>query len=1162
MGTTKDALENGDNPVLAFVIAIEGYTNLITTWPDTSAVVTAWAATSYSACIGGLETPREIAQTVSPFRPSIESDSCTFVIHSGENDAFGQAVFATDKTGGALTRLDASVDANDTTIATGSGDFAASGAAFIGTERFTYGSVSNGDFTVTSRGTPVPFAINGGSTFGREHRISQVAGGVTQRPYVSDFPRSWVGKWVGCWAHRVVDGVLDTKAQAQLIFSGKIADIRDGIASGQDVTVLDCTDTREAIKSAVLLGDQFSCVPQEGVRLTSGVDSIRFRMFSTDYTTTVYDDEELVVGTTVYGATHISAGYNTTAAVIQGIVHFLDDAMNAADLANDWHVRKYPDAAGNGPFVQFEASTTTNAVTARLRISGSPKIMGMLGFDIEQPTGSDDGTAWGKNAPLYEAHDSAGSAGTRTPFVRARFREAYSLATPLLGEDQTTLMDEPSGTWINQQADLPKPWADFAGTPDTSSGSWGFLIWTDRALLAKWTSDTVFTLWASADLDAIFGFNPESLGTEAGASPRTNNAFIRKGGAIPRYKQAILIRNDLEYIVSRIFASTGASAYNHATYDAFDYQLSADGGIPWDLLGDNFLNTLAHLNGMSSTATMTLLLEKPTKLEDVLLPELALRNAHLVMKDGGLVFGTPSLPSAGATTHTLTSSHKAAEPGSVASDWPDYERSRNTVITHLKIKYNRYGISNDYRNVVEVNNEQSKSDYGTSEPITIEARNSIDIGDGAGDVVSELINSLAADALAFYGKPLPITSRSIAHTKWFITPGLDSVAVTDSFLRTALDGTRGISAVTGWVTGMSQDWSTMRGTIQVVLLEEGQSNRVIYSPVMHLDSDAVGTDYGYDHANSRIYVEQHSFSLSSEDTDINNAEAGDLYTLVERSCADPSTPVTFDVEVDSVTPGSDYFTLTAQLPASNSLTGKEWYVISQNYGSAQSSQQADAYQGDNADGYIVDTVRNREWVSQAPETSTITAAVQTTRHEFPATDGTYWAEGEPVHPAIHRNLINTVNNLIGYRTAPQMAQMFDDSNGLFSTSETDFVLAAWPIKYYIGRGRFDALKRVLNVGVTLQQVTSGTATCRVTTSAFLPAGATDAGQVTTLTFIPPYNQATFTTTSTSIDNVTPTTMDVVPGPSHEYTWITVELKASANTSRYFGLHQLLLGPLA
>ena len=629
---------------------------------------------------------------------------------------------------------------------------------------------------------------------------------------------------------------------------------------------------------------------------------------------------------------------------------------------------------------------------------------------------------------------------------------------------------------------------------------------------------------------------------------------MREGFPVPRYKQVILLQNDLDYIIPRIFASTGASGYNHATYDVWAHQLAAR--IPWDLLGDDFLNTLQHLSQMSESSTMTLLLEQPTKFEDVLLPELTLRGAHMVIKaGGGIMFATPSQPSSGTAEHTITASHKAAAPGDAATDWSEYERSRNTIITNIKVEYNRR-LDGEYSADLEIVNKQAKTDHDTDAVLTIKARNSMGITVALGDSIRQLVDNLASDILLYWSRPLPVMSRSVSATKWFMTPG-DTVLVSDNMIRDPATGQRGITLVPGWVVGMKWNWRTMRGDVQVILHGEESGRRVIYSPVAFVDENE-GTN-GYTHASRYIHLVAHEFSLSSEDKDLEHFEVDDEIRIIEKSPSTPASPSSFDRVIEAVDEANNRITLTVALPSSTSLNGSSWYIVSRDRNTAQATQQTDAYLGDDVDGKIQDSVRNRVWVSQPAETGSVTAAFNQDRHEFPPTDGEWHDDGQPLHPAIHRAQIQTANSLIAYRTAVQLPQPVSTDEEAGTESAT-YRVVQFPLRLYIGRGRFTALKRRLDVGPIMQQIISGTGTVRVTSSAFAPSLSGNLGAMSA-TFFGPFFQYTFTNTSTSIAHVAEQLMTLAVSPGN-FTWLTVELKTSANEAKFFGFHTFALGPPA
>jgi hypothetical protein len=64
-----------------------------------------------------------------------------------------------------------------------------------------------------------------------------------------------------------------------------------------------------------------------------------------------------------------------------------------------------------------------------------------------------------------------------------------------------------------------------------------------------------------------------------------------------------------------------------------------------------------------------------------------------------------------------------------------------------------------------------------------------------------------------------------------------------------------------------------------------------------------------------------------------------------------------------------------------------------------------------------------------------------------------------------------------------------------------------------------------------------------------------------MTFDGPKSQTVWTNASTSWANVAADTLQLWPRPGREWTWITVEIKTTANTCNLHGFHEWWLGPL-
>jgi hypothetical protein len=611
---------------------------------------------------------------------------------------------------------------------------------------------------------------------------------------------------------------------------------------------------------------------------------------------------------------------------------------------------------------------------------------------------------------------------------------------------------------------------------------------------------------------------------------------------------------NMEDWLIKTFASTGTDGYNHATWDKYDAQLGL--AIPWDLLGDTFVNTAT---AMADGKDFRIFIEKPTVFTELLLPELTLRNAHLVMRDGKLLFSRPTVIDAASATHTITTSHRAAASvEAAATDFPRYHRSKSTIVNVAKIEYDR-DLQGNYHRVIEISNRQSQTDFGTPQPVTIKTRG-VRLRRGTTDEdARQLTSDLAGDMLAFHSKPMVVVARSLSADKWFATPG-DSVSLTDNWVRSTTDGTRGITAEPGWITRIVQNWQTGIGEVEIALHGEDQGRRTTYCPAGKIDT-ALGADNGYTNTaggGPYIFLEANNCSLSSEADDITHFDVNDVIDIVAISPAVPGSPTKWQRTVSAKNEGAQRLTIDSDLssPAwDNTLT---YYVYSAIRSSAQATQATHAYIGDDADGNILDTARNNIYITQPFETEAFTAAVTTERVEWPPTDGQWANEGEACHPAMHRNAVYYANNLISRRTAPQSPWVFVSPS---TTTSASYVCAVLPYKMYVGRGEFTSKIRKLNIGPIMQQTTSGTGKVRVTSSAQRPTSTTAVGAAMVMSFAGPKYQQEWSNTSTSYANVAATAMPLVPAGGREYTWITVEVNTTANTSTLYGFHEWWLGAL-
>jgi hypothetical protein len=276
MGTTLTALQSDEGVTTQWVLAIEGFEYLLTDG-DTAAAATAWAATEWTQALPGLHVLGGYEQKLKPWDPAFNVSQMSFgVLPTGTADAddiVGRLAFGSGA--GTMTFLAGEIDCFEATIpATSTAQFGASGTIHIGTEQIPYSSrdttLGASSFTASDRGKFAPFkaASESNQRFARAHRVPAIGDGHKIPSRIVSQQRTWPGRWVGLWIHRVVGGVLDTRAQAQLVWAGRIMEVRDDDQTG--MTVFDCDDVKGALRDTILLADQWTARVKEGVYLRAG----------------------------------------------------------------------------------------------------------------------------------------------------------------------------------------------------------------------------------------------------------------------------------------------------------------------------------------------------------------------------------------------------------------------------------------------------------------------------------------------------------------------------------------------------------------------------------------------------------------------------------------------------------------------------------------------------------------------------------------------------------------------------------------------------------------------------------------------------------------------------------------------------------------------------
>src|SRR5687768_4610609 len=115
MGTTLTAMTGDATQAYQWVIAIEGYSYLLTTGSP-SAAATAWTDSDWSQALGGLFIDwGGMGQKIQPWSSALSIPSLKFCVMDVDgNDTFGKALGATG--GGTETRLVTALDVDDTSV--------------------------------------------------------------------------------------------------------------------------------------------------------------------------------------------------------------------------------------------------------------------------------------------------------------------------------------------------------------------------------------------------------------------------------------------------------------------------------------------------------------------------------------------------------------------------------------------------------------------------------------------------------------------------------------------------------------------------------------------------------------------------------------------------------------------------------------------------------------------------------------------------------------------------------------------------------------------------------------------------------------------------------------------------------------------------------------
>ena len=1161
MGTTLTDMGANSGIRLGWVLCIEGVEYLITDDPSPTVSSIGWGTSQWSSfgALPGLQIEGDFEQTIEPFKRSFDASELTFVVQPDVADTFGELIWKT--AAGNQTELTARLDADDTTINVATtANFDAAGTVYIGTERIATGGKTGTTFTGCARGTLHPFATEGGDAhvYGRDHTIPTYDFDVAYRPKLTQYPRTWIGKHVGLWAHRIVGGTWDDKDAAQLIFAGTIVDIQD-TASGH--TAISCESITGKLAKTVLLHDQLRAKIREGVYLrfqSNYVDSFQAREIVTvqaTNVTTARDADDLVTiasGGTPAGANELEQGYYT-----------VDGEDDLLSILNDWladEVNTDANMLGRWKFALTTTSDGGHRITLRVTfINGvtysstgcifraPPHVLDFLGFTNYSTADSGLGELKFDGSGTDTTLSIAGeNPPMRVVASQAWMQNGYGWEIDVSGVQ---------GTWFDNSDWMPQSAVeDF----DISTGEqWGFIKIGDQTGIAVGRYDS------SNERFTDIGWLPKYRDM-FGTPQRLDRVglTIDENGEL-EVRQLAIFSGKLDDIVARFFASTGTSGFNHGTYDAFPAQFGA--AIPWSLLSNSFENSLTALATDSAVNQVLIIIDKPTRLSDVLIPELLLRGAYLVWKNGTLRWTKWQTP-ANVSVHTLTENNKAS------SDPNDNQLTVTRVTDRylcniLKVEYNRDLLSGQFRSTVDFKFIGSITDHGEAQPFTIKARNSYGQFAGTGDTVEALVAELAGVLLPMFGKPIRMLRRTISFNLYEnVAPG-DMVAVTDLFARDPDTGQRGLTTRSGLIMAHRYRWpqggGDMFGEVDIAFLDI--DNIPVYSPSAQVDNGAASGGYTADTpqaGQSTVTFEAHEFSGSSDTVDVGNFATDDEVYIYEVD--DPSGAASWTATVVSVNGGANTCVLDTNLAAFDTTGNTLYRMEARNYTDAHAQQRGKAFNADDGDLRIQDS-RNPYEYGQVFTGGTFTTSPSTELPDLPSTTGGGKEfgrdDGAAVTPGLHRSLVRVVNNAIDYKHARSHALMWGVNTGaaVSGPSGASYRIA-FCAPYYFGRRTNAPLdERAFAVAPMMASSTGGnTVYCRVTLSMYPPGG----DSITGATFYGPRTQATFSTSSATQAIATAQSLNQIGNGGSGVGYMTVELAGEGghvSTASLYGIAEFNQG---
>jgi hypothetical protein len=1028
MGTTRDAFNAGSTSFV-WVAAIQGYDKLLCS-DSTSAALTAWSGTDWTQALPNLFVELTQDQALDPDNPFASSGgSCTLHVLPDAADTFG--IETARRSYGAETYLASSMTRTTSTVTVKSTtNFDSSGDIHIGTECIGHTGKTSDSFTTLTRGKYSPFAVYDGTRFAHDHRVDSDTNGVLLQPVVSAYPRTWIGRWVGVWAHRKLsDGTLDTKAQAELVFAGRIVEMRDDGNTG--ARVISVEHVMRSLGETVIGSGAWEGGVNDDVTLAVGD---RFTMTDGLNSTQRTADPLVVVASGAATAYEINAGPWKHGALASKLVEWTVAAGAANDLWNDYAFESPWDAPDGKQYTRIR--WTGSASDSGWRFAMPPHVVDFFGF----------GQAW--TDPDNSALESVGNLAMQSNGSVISVNETARVSVIADGGYAARFpVERNTGTLIDQYETLPAAIKPASNTVDGTLYRWGlFMVADERYVVAA---------WLAADESNLLFVRAVLQSTE---QSQDNRITLLGSDFNPlTVRQVYAYERSTKYIIPALLVSTGTTGYNVSLYGSgsTNYDtLPSGAGVPFSVLGDQFFMDVGTLPGADGMISM--IVDRPTKLSELIGSDLLMRWSFFVWRNGTLTMDSWKTPTATLATATLAESNKAEPAGQVANQRSATTETDKWQRSTTKIRYNRDATdpkSDEYRSTVMFVDGVAQDDAGGAGKVkTINLRNTYKEFGGTGQSVVAILPGYM-ERSPLISRPANIVRRSI-DIRYFLSISAGEVVLfNDSFARDPETGTRGIVDrpamivrhmwTPGGLSPGSDTAAAMTGEVELLFTEQNADRiSAAYVPSGDVDDTYNTGDYdaGYDSVTYTLRLDEHAYSHSSESVDATNFPAGYKVLIIERDPLDATAPVMWEREVAGVS-GSD-ITLTAALSSPAWDTSKKYRVLFQEYDTAAAVQKAKAYQADDDDGLILDSGQPFLYGTGTAD-STYTA--EGADPEIELVPDIAFADGFPRDVGHEVALARQLSNGIDYKSAIQQPLMF---NAIVSnvTHSTGYRLVAfWPV---------------------------------------------------------------------------------------------------------------------